>query len=138
MPAVEASLVPMRHSTVESVGVKWASPREGRRSVMLRTEGGMGIVMKRSWRVGTVEEEEEEVLLVKKEGVERAAEREKGVGRDVFEEVGGAVNVGEMRRRASKSEPVGPREVVTSRLRGRLSDWGVFAALKGSGRRFTS
>ena len=97
----------------------------------------MGIVTLRSWRVGFVDDEE---LEEAKKGFGRAEGR---LGRLDREDVDVDVALGvekleEMRRRTSKSEPVGPREVVTSTVRGKLRDCAVLALLKGEGSRLTS
>lgn len=116
LEVLEASLLEMRHSMELSPGEKWASPRLARRSVMFRTESEMGIVTRMSSRRGWVEEP----LLVPNVGVDVPGMREPSPERVEDEETDEEPEkVSERRRRTSKSDPVGPRDVLTSIVAGR-------------------
>lgn len=107
----EASLLGMRHSMELSPGEKCASPRLARRSVMFLTESEIGIVTRISSSIGC----EEEPLPPPNVGVDVPGMRELRPDRvDAKEADDEPEKVLERMRRTSKSEPVVPRDVLTS------------------------
>ena len=105
-PAAVASLVGIRHSTVCSAGVKYASPRLERRSAIFRTAVGIGMVTRTFWRTGAE-------ALLPNTGVDLPELREPSGGLDGKDddEPGKAVD---KIRRTSKSVPFTPRDLSTS------------------------
>lgn len=120
--AAAASLVGMRHSTTRSAGLKYASPRLARRSVMFRTAAGIGTVTETSCSDGAADVAAPEPNT----GVERPEARaEPNPGRDANGEVKDEEELvveggGESRTRISKSAPVGPSKVEIS---GETGNW---------------
>ena len=107
LPAAAASLVGTRHSMTLSAGMKKASPRLARRSVMLRTAFGIGMVTTTSCNVGPE-------ALFPNMGVDLPDPLVPRLGREAGADVDAPGKIGDRTKRTSKSAPVRPRDLETS------------------------